>query len=322
MPNGTRLNSAATQNRQKQKIGAVYAVSAYLMWGLFPLYWKPINQVPASEILGHRIFWAFMFMIGLLIFLGRLGEFLHSFKVLLTRPVSLLLIVSASFLISANWFIYIWAVNNGHIVESSMGYYINPLVSIGLGIFFLKEKLNAWQVIAFLLATAGVLIQTIEFGQVPWIALSLAFSFGFYGLTKKIIRLDTVLGLTFETLIVTPVALAYLIFVQVQGTAAFATGSAMTTLLLIGTGIVTAVPLLCFAEGARHISLTMVGFFQYITPTMTLILGVTLYKEAFSQVQLISFSFIWLGLIVFSLSGTPFVKRLLPARHSFESHQR
>lgn len=312
----------AAKAKKKQRAGAAYAILAYLLWGLFPLYWKLISQVPAFEILAHRIFWAFIFMIALLIFLGRLGEFFRNFRTLLSHPTSFLLIVSASILISINWLVYIWAVNNGHIVESSMGYYINPLISILLGIIFLKEKLNLWQVVAFVLAVAGVLIQTIEFGQVPWIAISLALSFGFYGLTKKFIRLDTVLGLTFETLMVTPIAFIYLIYVQIQGTAAFGNSSFLTTVLLIGTGIVTALPLLCFAEGARNISLTMIGFFQYISPTLTLILGITLYREAFSQTQLISFSFIWLGLLVFSVSGTPFMKRLLPVRRrSFETHQ-
>ncbi|MDD9148719.1 EamA family transporter RarD [Sporolactobacillus sp. CQH2019] len=305
---------------KRQRAGAVYAVLAYSLWGLLPMYWKLIDQVSAFEILAHRIFWAFIFMIILLIFLGRLGDFFRRFRFFLSHPANLVLIVAASILISINWLVYIWAVNNGHIVESSMGYYINPLVSILLGILFLKEKLTPWQIVAFLLATAGVFIQTIEFGQVPWIAISLALTFGFYGLTKKFIRLDAVLGLTFETLIVTPIAFVYLIYAQMQGTAAFGHSPTLTTVLLIGTGVVTALPLLFFAEGARNISLTMIGFFQYISPTLTLILGVTLYKESFSQAQLISFSFIWLGLLVFSVS--PFMKRRLsPGRRPLGTHQ-
>ncbi|RYL88865.1 EamA family transporter RarD [Sporolactobacillus sp. THM7-4] len=301
-------------DKRTQKIGAFYAISAYVMWGLFPLYWKPVEQVPAFEILGHRIFWAFLFMIALLLFSKKISRFFLNFRALFKKPQHLLLVIAAAVLISANWFIYIWAVTNGHVVESSMGYYINPLISILLGILFLKEKLTVWQIVAFILAACGVLIQTIEFGQVPWIALSLAFSFGFYGLTRKLIRMDTISELTFETLFVTPIALYYLIHVQIAGTAAFGNVSLLTTLLLIGTGVVTAVPLLCFAEGAKYISLTMIGFFQYITPTLSLIIGITLYHEPFTGVQLISFSFIWFALIIFSLSGTALMKRISSRR--------
>lgn len=297
-------------------MGMIYAALSYLLWGLFPLYWKPINHVPAFEILAHRIFWAFVFMMILLVCLKKTRAFLLGFKQMAMKPVMLLLIILASVLVSANWFIYIWAVNHGHVIESSLGYYINPLISVLLGILFLKEKLNVWQLIAFLLAAAGVAVLIIEYGRMPWIALALALTFGFYGLTKKIVRADSILGIAYETLFVTPVALFYLIHIQVKGTAAFGTESLTTTLLLIGTGVVTAVPLLCFAEGARRISLTMIGFFQYISPTLTLILGIFVFKEPFSHTQFISFSFIWLALIVFSLSSTKFMARLLPGKRT------
>lgn len=297
-------------------MGMVYAALSYFLWGLFPLYWKPIHHVPAFEILAHRIFWAFVFMIILLICLKKTQAFFLGFKQMVMKPIMLLLIILASLLVSANWFIYIWAVNHGHVIDSSLGYYINPLISVLLGILFLKEKLNVWQLVAFLLAACGVAFQVIEYGQVPWIALALALTFGFYGLTKKIIRADSILGIAYETLFVTPAALFYLIHIQVKGTAAFGTESLTTTLLLAGTGIVTAVPLLLFAEGARRISLTMIGFFQYISPTLTLILGILVFKEPFSHTQLISFSFIWLALIVFSLSGTKFMSRLIPGKRS------
>lgn len=297
-------------------MGMIYAALSYLLWGLFPLYWKPINHVPAFEILAHRIFWAFVFMMILLVCLKKTRAFLLGFKQMAMKPVMLLLIILASVLVSANWFIYIWAVNHGHVIESSLGYYINPLISVLLGILFLKEKLNVWQLIAFLLAAAGVAVLIIEYGRMPWIALTLALTFGFYGLTKKIVRADSILGIAYETLFVTPVALFYLIHIQVKGTAAFGTESLTTTLLLIGTGVVTAVPLLCFAEGARRISLTMIGFFQYISPTLTLILGIFVFKEPFSHTQFISFSFIWLALIVFSLSSTKFMARLLPGKRT------
>lgn len=296
-------------NNRETKIGAAYALSAYFMWGLFPLYWILFNQVPALEILAHRIFWSLIFMFVLLMASKTLGNFIQQLKSLLVRPKLLFFVFIASVLISVNWLVYIWAVNNGHVIESSMGYYVNPLVSILLGIVFLKEKLTVWQLVAFLLAAAGVLIQTINFGQVPWIALSLALTFGFYGLAKKLIHIAPSMELTFETLFVVPAALIYLIYLQQAGVAAFGTESWLTTLLLIGTGVVTAVPLLFFAEGAQRISLTMVGFFQYITPTMQLIIGIVIYREPFHLIQLVSFSFIWLGLIVFTLSATLFVKK-------------
>lgn len=291
---------------EKKKAGALYAIGAYVLWGLFPLYWIPLNRVPAFEILAHRIFWALIFMIGLLLITRKMASFLRMLKTILLHPLDLLLVISASLLISLNWFIYIWAVTNDQVVESSMGYYINPLVSILLGIIILKEKLNVSQIIAVSLAACGVLIQTAAFGRLPLIALSLAFSFGFYGLMKKLIRLEPSIELTFETLIVTPIALFYLIHVQMNGTAAFASGSLVMTLLLIGTGVVTAVPLLFFAEGAQRISLTMIGFFQYITPTLSLIIGIMVYHEPFTLIQLISFSFIWLGLLSFSLPAIHF----------------
>nr|WP_241654861.1 EamA family transporter RarD [Sporolactobacillus shoreae] len=318
LPSSAELKSV----NNNKKTGAIYAILAYLLWGLFPLYWIPLNKVPAFEILTHRIFWALIFMIGLLWVTGKLNASLKKLKDLFLSPRNLLLVIAAAVLISLNWFMYIWAVTNGHIVESSMGYYINPLVSIMLGILILKEKLTVWQVVAVSLAAAGVLVQTFEFGQLPLIALSLAFSFGFYGLTKKLITLDPSVELTFETLFVTPVALFYLIHVQISGTAAFANGSVLKTILLIGTGIVTAVPLLFFAEGAQRISLTMIGFFQYITPTLSLIIGITIYREPFTLVQVVSFSFIWLGLLVFSLSGLNFRKRSLQVNSAVRSERR
>ncbi|WP_093669141.1 EamA family transporter RarD [Sporolactobacillus nakayamae] len=296
-------------NHRETKLGAIYTLSAYFMWGLFPLYWIPIHQIPALEILAHRIFWSLTFMIGLLWVTKSLGSFIRELKLLLAKPRLLLFVFAAAVLITLNWLVYIWAVNHGHVIESSMGYYINPLISILLGILFLKERLTSWQLIAFILAASGVLIQTINFGHVPWIALSLALTFGFYGLAKKLIHITPSLELTFETLFVVPVALLYLIFVQQSGSASFGTGSWTTTLLLIGTGVVTAVPLLFFAEGARRISLTMVGFFQYINPTMQLIIGIVIYREPFHPIQLVSFSFIWLGLLVFTLSATLFDRR-------------
>ncbi|MTT32094.1 EamA family transporter RarD [Terrilactibacillus sp. BCM23-1] len=302
-------------SENRNQIGIFCAIGAYFMWGIFPLYWKPLNEVPAFEILAHRIFWAFIFMIVLLIWNKRFHDFIVNFKVLF-KPMNFILVFLAAVLISINWCVYIWAVNNGHVIETSLGYYINPLISILLAIIFLKEKLNLWQIVAIGFATVGVLILTIEYGQIPYVALTLALSFGFYGLVKKFIHFDSTIGLTYETLFVTPIALGFLIFIQAKGTAAFGNISHLTTILLIGTGVATALPLLCFAEAGKRIPLSMLGFFQYIAPTMTLILGLTVFKESFSHVQFISFIFIWIALVVFSLSGTKFMARLLPKGHS------
>lgn len=298
--------SSGNSDRKK---GALYTFSAFTLWGLFPIYWKLIQNVSALEILSHRIFWSFIFIVFLIIIERKTARIHRVWRQLAENPRQLGFVLLASVLISANWLIYIWAVNNDHVVESSMGYYINPLVSVLLGIIFLKERLNRWQTIALLLAAAGVLVQTIGFGGFPWIALSLALSFGFYGLTKKMIPIDATLELTFETLCMLPVAFIYLAHLQVTGTLAFASGSLLQTVLLIGTGVVTAVPLLLFAEGAQRITLTMVGFFQYVSPTLTLIIGLLVFHEPFTLIQFFSFALIWAGLLVFSFSSFPLLKK-------------
>jgi chloramphenicol-sensitive protein RarD len=211
-------------------------------------------------------------------------------------------LITASCLISLNWFIYIWAVNSGQMIEASLGYYINPLVSFLLGVFVLKEKLSIIQYASFLLAAVGVLIISISYGHFPWISCLLAFSFGLYGLAKKLINVDSAVGLTLETFAVVPIALIYMIFLLFKGTNAFLHESAVTDLLLIGAGLVTAVPLLYFAKGAQKISLSLLGFLQYISPTITLILGIFIYHEHFSKIQLLAFIFIWSALTVYSIS--------------------
>ncbi|MCO7176164.1 EamA family transporter RarD [Sporolactobacillus kofuensis] len=295
-----------TMINRETKIGAIYSLSAYFMWGLFPLYWMLIHQISALEILAHRIFWSLILMLGLLAVTRTFGKFLKQLKELIAKPKLLFCVFIASVLITVNWLIYIWAVNNGHVIESSMGYYINPLISILLGIIFLKEKLTIWQFVAFLLAAMGVLIETVNYGHFPWIALMLALTFGFYGLAKKLIHIEPSLELTLETLLIVPAALFYLLYLQQTGVAAFGHSSWLINLLLIGTGVVTAVPLLFFAEGAQRISLTMIGFFQYVAPTLQLLIGITIYREPFHVVQLIAFSFIWVALVIFTLSATLF----------------
>ncbi|WP_110111949.1 EamA family transporter RarD [Bacillus sp. CGMCC 1.16541] len=292
---------------QGQQTGIIYTASAYVMWGVFPLYWKLLDQVPADEILAHRVIWSFVFMLLLLYTSRQLHDFKETFKELVKKPKQAMALFAASVLISLNWFIYIWAVNNNHLIEASLGYYINPLVSILLGIVVLKEKLNFWQGVSVALAGMGVLFLTLQYGQFPWVSLLLALSFGIYGLAKKLMNMDAKIGLTFETMMVTPIALIYFLVLMGKGTSSFGTVSIVDTLLLIGGGVATAMPLLYFAKGAKLIPLSMVGFLQYIAPTITLFLGVFVFHEHFTKIHMIAFLFIWGGSIVFALSKTRFM---------------
>lgn len=284
--------------------GAIHAGFSYLLWGLLPIYWKLLDNVNAKEILASRVVWSFIFMIFILFLTKKLGLFFQTIKGFAKNKKEMYALIIASILISVNWFIYIWAVNSGHMIEASLGYYINPLISILLGMIVLKEKLTVYQYISFILAAIGVLIISISHGQFPWIAISLALSFGFYGLAKKLINVDSAVGLTLETLVVAPVAAIYIVYLFMKGSNSFLTAGIQTDLLLIGAGVATAVPLLYFAKGAQKIPLSLLGFLQYIAPTLTLLLGVFVYHEHFSKIQLISFIFIWSALTIYSLSKT------------------
>ncbi|OIK16912.1 transporter [Bacillus sp. MUM 116] len=286
------------------KMGAFHAGLSYFLWGLLPIYWKLIDQVNAMEILANRIFWSFIFMVLVLLLTRKWGLFVQTLKGFRQNKKQFFALAIASLLISINWLVYIWAVNSGHMLEASLGYYINPLVSVLLGMIVLKEKLTIPQYISFGLAAIGVLIISISHGKIPWIALTLALSFGLYGLAKKLINVESSVGLTLETLVVSPIAIVYMCFLFVNGTNSFLSANTETDLLLIGAGAATAVPLLYFAKGAQKIPLSLLGFLQYIAPTLTLILGIFVYNEHFSKVQLLSFIFIWSALTVYSLSKT------------------
>jgi chloramphenicol-sensitive protein RarD len=286
----------------KEKSGILLAISSYLIWGILPVYWKSIDNVPSAEILVSRVVWAFISTL-LLILLLKNGRYLfEDIKRLWKSQLNFWLLFLASVLISGNWFLYIWAVNNGYLVQTSLGYYINPLISVLLGVFFLKEKLSPAQKVAFILAMIGVLILTFSYGQFPWLSFVLAISFAVYGLLKKQIKLDALRGLTIETFFITPLALGYYIWLFIGNRAVFLHSDVKTDTLLIFTGIATALPLVLFAKGAQRIPLYMVGFLQFIAPTMMLFLGVIIYKESFGQVDLISFIFIWIGLVLFTYS--------------------
>ncbi|MDP7980736.1 EamA family transporter RarD [Bacillus multifaciens] len=297
---------------EAQKKGMIYATSAYMMWGILPLYWKLVDKVPAEEILAHRIVWAFVFMLFVLFISKRFGQFTNEFVQLFKRPKLFMSLTIASILISGNWFVYIWAVNHNHVIEASLGYYINPLVSILLGTLVLKEKLNFWQYIAVGLAAFGVAILTLRYGSIPWIAISLACTFGLYGLSKKLLDYDSMIGLTMETMLVTPFALVYLGMLGAEGISSFGTVSITSTLLLAGAGIVTALPLLYFAKGTKLIPLSMIGFLQYIAPTISLVLGIFVFHERFTTAHMTAFFFIWIALFIFSIAKTKFMLNKQP----------
>jgi chloramphenicol-sensitive protein RarD len=281
--------------------GTWFVVAAYIAWGLLPIYWKTLQAVPSAEILAHRILWSFVFVLVLMVLTGRWPELKQTFRAARNRWVCLL----TAAIIGSNWFIYIWAVNHNHIVDASLGYFINPLFSVLLGVVFLRERLNRWQVAAFVLATVGVGYLTFHFGRIPWIALSLALTFGFYGLLRKTARVESLVGLTAETGLLSPLVLTYIILVQVRGAGAVGTASPGIHVLLVGAGLVTATPLLWFTIGVRRIKLSTAGFLQYLAPSLQLLLGVAVYGEPFTKTHAISFGCIWTALLIYSLSSTP-----------------
>ena len=282
--------------------GVIWATGAYVVWGVLPIYWKTLQHVPSAEILTSRVLWACLFTLLIVILMGNLSTLRNDLIALWRNKKAFWSLFSASFLITANWFLYIWAVNSSHMVETSLGYYINPLVSVLLGIFFLKERLTKAQLAAFFIAAIGVLILTVSYGRFPWLAFALALSFGLYGLMKKTIKLDALRGLTIETMFVLPFAIIFYVYLFINGKAVLFHDTFQTDFLLLLTGTATAIPLLLFTKGAQNIPLYMIGFLQYIAPTCMLILGVIIYGESFELIDMISFSFIWFALILFTVS--------------------
>jgi chloramphenicol-sensitive protein RarD len=294
------FNCTAVHNSVKgaiiMKQGIIYAVFSYLAWGLLPLYWRLFTAMPAWEVLAHRIVWSFVFVAILVVFAKQWKKL----KSVVSSRRSKIAVFLCSIFISVNWFIFIWAVNNNHVIETSLGYYMNPLISILLAVIFLKERLSTGQWLSIFLAGVGVLIMAVQYGQIPWVSIALAVSFSLYGLGKKTAKLDVLLGLTWETIIALPVSIAYLLFIQVQGTNTFSALPALTIILLLLSGPATALPLFWFAKATKMLPLSLVGFIQYIAPTTSLLLAIFIFHEPFTQVQLVSFSFIWLALIVYT----------------------
>ncbi|MFD1739492.1 EamA family transporter RarD [Bacillus salitolerans] len=287
---------------RENTIGISFTASSFLLWGLLPIYWKFLNQVPALEILAHRVIWSFVIVLVIVLFLKR-NQLKNFFQVQMSQKKTWFALFLASLFISINWLTYIFAVNSNHIVEASLGYYINPLVAVMLGVFVLREKMNKWQVISFVLAAIGVIYMTVSLGKLPWVALVLAFSFGFYGLSKKLIKVDSILGLLLETFFILPFALLFSAYLGVNSQQSFLAGSTQQDLFLLGSGIATALPLLWFSIGAQKIPLFMVGFLQYIAPSISLLIGVFMYGELFTTDHAITFTCIWTALGIFTVSN-------------------
>ena len=274
--------------------GVIYALTAYSLWGIAPLYFKYIDYIPAPEILMHRIIWSFALLLLMVIIGGQVGEV----KKLLKMPKQLSVLACTSVLVGFNWLIFIWAVNDGRLLEASLGYFINPLLNVALGMIFLRERLPKLQLFAVGLATLGVVIQLVVYGSIPWVSLLLAGSFGVYGLLKKKVNLKAVTGLFVETSILLPIALLY--WAQLSSeTADFSRNELSLNAVLICAGIVTTLPLLAFSAAATRIPFYMLGLFQYIGPSAMFIMAITLFSEELDQTKLTTFVFIWAALILF-----------------------
>lgn len=289
--------SLSREQQKTYKSGLIYALLSYSIWGIFPLYWKLLLHVPPQQILAHRIVWSLIFLMIILAW-RRDKVFL---KYLFSPRTLGILILTAS-LIGGNWFAYIYAVNSNHIVDASLGYYINPIVNVLLGLIFLKERLTKIQVIAVAFAFAGVAYLTFHYGRIPILSLFLAFSFGLYGLLRKKANLQSMPGLMVETLLLAPVALWYLWHMNLFGAGAFGHYSTLTNVLLMLGGPVTAIPLFWFGIAATRIPLSTLGFIQYLSPTLQLLIGILIFREPFSPAYMISFGLVWTGLGIYSYS--------------------
>jgi chloramphenicol-sensitive protein RarD len=287
------------------RAGVGYGVAAYALWGLFPLYWGLIDEAGEIEVLAHRIVWSLVVVAVLLLVTGG-GRKLRA----LTRR-SVLLLGLAAVIITFNWGTYIWGVVNGHVIETSLGYFINPLVTVVMGVVILRERLRAMQWAAIGLAASAVLILTVDYGRPPWIALILAFSFGTYGLIKKKVGVGALESLGVETAILLVPAAAFLIVLEVNGTGAFTHDGLRTDLLLIGAGVITAVPLLFFGAAAIRIPFTTLGLLQYLAPIIQFALGVVVFREDVPPVRLIGFALVWTALIVLTVESLAHRRRVL-----------
>ncbi|PSW03407.1 EamA family transporter RarD [Photobacterium lipolyticum] len=287
------------EQAKKTQRGVILALAAYTMWGIAPIYFKALQQVSALEILSHRVIWSFFFLAGLIYISKGWGKIRAIFR----QPKTLIMLTATALLVGTNWLIFIWAVNNNYMLDASLGYFINPLFNVILGMLFLGERLRSLQWVAVALAACGVAVQLIQFGSLPWIALALAGSFGCYGLLRKKINLDAQTGLFLETCVLLPLAAIYILLITDSPTANFADNPLNLNLLLMAAGIVTTLPLLCFTGAATKLKLSTLGFFQYIGPSLMFLLAVLIYDEPFTLDNGMTFVFIWAALVLFSFDG-------------------
>ncbi|ELI5720272.1 EamA family transporter RarD [Vibrio fluvialis] len=287
------------EEQQNAKKGVILAISAYTIWGIAPIYFKAISSVSALEILSHRVIWSFFLLAALLHF----GRQWRSVVSVFRDKKKMVYLLTTALLVGGNWLIFIWAVNANHMLDASLGYYINPLLNVVLGMLFLGERLRKLQWFAVALAAIGVAIQLVVFGSVPIVAFSLAITFGLYGLLRKKVGVNAQTGLFIETLVLVPAAAIYLLWIADSATSSMLVNDWHLNLLLISAGIVTTLPLLCFTGAATKLKLSTLGFFQYIGPSLMFLLAVLVYGENFSADKAITFAFIWSALVIFSVDG-------------------
>jgi chloramphenicol-sensitive protein RarD len=273
------------------------ALGAFLIWGMSPIYFKSLLGIPAYEILLHRMVWSFLLLLPIVVFTRRSREL----KAVLLDRRKLVVLAITTILVSGNWFVFIWAVHHNRIVDASLGYYINPLLNVLLGIVILKERLRWPQIVAVSLAAAGVVYMTVQIGSLPWISLVLAFSFACYGLIRKVAPVNALVGLTVETLFLSVPASIYLLFIWMDGRGAYLQLNLTTDILLMCAGLITAVPLLLFTAGARKIHLSTVGILQYIAPSSNFLLALAIYHESMRPAQWITFFMIWAALVIYTV---------------------
>jgi chloramphenicol-sensitive protein RarD len=281
--------------------GLLLGLAAYSMWGLFPLFFHQLRHVASTEVLSHRVIWSFLFCLLVLLIKGWWARLVLAVR----SPQLVKGLLISSLLVSSNWLIYIWAVAQARVLESSLGYFITPLVSVFLARVVLHERMNRWQWLAVFLASLGVGWLLVRLGYLPWVSLGLAFTFGLYGLARKQIAVDTLTGLTLETALLAPLALAYALYLAYTGQPAFLHIDLSTDLLLLTCGIVTATPLLLFAAAARRLSLTVMGFMMYVNPSLQFLIALLVLQEPLADDMLIAFAFIWLALLIFSVGALP-----------------
>lgn len=278
------------------------ALSTYLIWGVLPLYWNLLARAEANEILAHRIIWSFFFMVVVLMVTKRWQSFKEDCRALWQNKKRAAILLLAAFTISLNWLTYIWAVNHGHVIDTSIGYYINPLMSVLFGIVFFRERISGLKKISLLLAAIGIVLMTYQLGKLPWVAVVLAVSFSVYGALKKQLHLNPFSSITLETLLMVPFAVPYIGILMMSPANHFSLATPDLALYLMGTGVVTAVPLVLFSYGANLLPLNVLGFFQYISPTIGLLLGIFFFHETFGMAQISALGFVWAAIVLFTVA--------------------